>query len=93
MAQLAISTVHEDNDRVRVTEWLFAPGTETGNHVHELDYTVVPLLTGTLTIVSADGEAENSISYGVPYFRRAGAEHNVINRSRIAVSFMEIEIK
>jgi hypothetical protein len=44
-------------------------------------------------IVSADGETENNIVYGVPYFRRAGAEHNVVNRSNIAVAFMEIEIK
>ena len=93
MAQLAESKVFEDNDRVRITEWRFAPGTEPGNHVHELDYTVVPLLTGTLMIVSADGETENNIVYGVPYFRRAGAEHNVVNRSNIAAAFMEIEIK
>ena len=93
MAQFAESKVFEDNDRVRITEWRFAPGTETGNHVHELDYTVVPLLTGTLMIVSADGEAEKIFVYGVPYFRRAGAEHNVVNRSNIAVAFMEIEIK
>ena len=93
MTQLAKATVFEDNDRVRVTEWRFAPDTETGNHVHELDYTVVPLLTGTLIIVSADGESENNIVYGVPYFRQAGAEHNVVNRSDIAVAFMEIEIK
>ena len=93
MAQLAESKVFEDNDRVRITEWRFAPGTETGNHVRELDYTVVPLLTGTLMIVSADGETENNIVYGVPYFRHGGAEHNVVNRSNIAVAFMEIEIK
>ncbi|MFP6679164.1 MAG: cupin domain-containing protein [Dehalococcoidia bacterium] len=93
MAQLADANVYEDNDRVRVTKWIFAPGTETGNHVHELDYTVVPLLTGTLMVVTEDGETENSIAYGEPYFRKAGAEHNVVNRSNIAVAFMEIEIK
>ncbi len=93
MAQQADSRVFEDNDRVRVTKWIFAPGTETGNHLHELDYTVVPLLTGTLMIVSAGGETENNIVYGVPYFRRAGAEHNVVNRSNIPVAFMEIELK
>ena len=93
MAQLADANVYEDNDRVRVTKWIFAPGTETGNHVHELDYTVVPLLTGTLMVVTEDGERENRIAYGEPYFRKAGDEHNVVNRSNIAVAFMEIEIK
>jgi quercetin dioxygenase-like cupin family protein len=93
MAQLADSTVYEDNDRVRVTKWIFAPGTETGNHVHELDYTVVPLLTGTLTIMTDNGETENSITYGQPYFRQAGSEHNVANKTNIAVAFMEIEVK
>jgi quercetin dioxygenase-like cupin family protein len=93
MAQLADSTVYEDNDRVRVTKWIFAPGTETGNHVHEFDYTVVPLLTGTLTIMTDNGETENSITYGEPYFRQAGSEHNVVNKTNIAVAFMEIEVK
>ena len=93
MTEQAKSTVFEDNDRVRVTEWRFAPGTETGKHVHQLDYTVVPLSTGTLIVVSADGETENNIVHGRPYFRRAGAEHNVVNRSDQEITFMEIELK
>lgn len=40
----AIPTVQVDNDRVRVTEWRFAPGAETGEHIHEMDYVVVPSL-------------------------------------------------
>ena len=51
----ATSTIFEDNERVRITEWRFKPGEETGWHRHELDYTVVPLLTGTLTIVDRSG--------------------------------------
>ena len=43
-------TLQIDNDRVRVTEWRFAPGTETGWHTHEMDYVVVPLYDGTLRI-------------------------------------------
>lgn len=93
MAKQAKSTVFEDNDRVRVTEWRFAPGTETGQHLHRLDYTVVPLSTGTLIIVAADGESENNIVHGRPYFRRSGAEHNVVNRSDREIAFMEIEVK
>lgn len=90
----AKSTVFEDNDRVKLIEWRFAPGEETGWHKHELDYTVVPLATGVLTIVEKSGtELLNNIAIGIPYFRYAGAEHNVVNRSEIEVAFMEIEIK
>ncbi len=38
----AVATVQVDNERVRVTEWRFAPGAETGEHVHRMDYVVVP---------------------------------------------------
>tara|TARA_B100000949_G_C14244605_1_gene435210 strand:- start:1169 stop:1471 length:303 start_codon:yes stop_codon:yes gene_type:complete len=90
----ATSTIFEDNERVRITEWRFKPGEETGWHRHELDYTVVPLLTGTLTIVDRAGaESLNDITTGIPYFRYSGAEHNVINHSKIEIAFMEIEVK
>ena len=39
----ATSTVQMENERVIVTEWRFAPGAETGHHVHAHDYVVVPL--------------------------------------------------
>jgi len=90
----ATSTIYEDNERVRVTEWRFAPGEETGWHRHELDYTVVPIITGSLTIIDREGvETVNNIAMGVPYFRYSGAEHNVINQSLSEVAFIEIEIK
>ena len=82
-----------DNDRVRVTEWRFAPGTETGQHVHEMDYVVVPLISGTLVVSDDDGERDNKITAGVPYYRPSGAKHNVVNRSGKEVAFMEIELK
>jgi quercetin dioxygenase-like cupin family protein len=46
----AVATVQVDNERVRVTEWRFAPGAATGWHRHELDYVVVPMTTGRLRI-------------------------------------------
>ena len=82
-----------DNDNVRVTEWRFAPGTETGRHIHEMDYVVVPLITGALVVIDDEGERDNKITHGVPYFRKAGAKHNVVNRSGEEVAFMEIELK
>ena len=36
--------VQTDNDRVRVTLWSFEKGEETGFHVHEYDYVVVPII-------------------------------------------------
>ena len=35
-----------DDDRVRVTQWRFPPGPNTGRHRHAHDTVVVPLVTG-----------------------------------------------
>src|SRR5712692_5579871 len=71
----AVPTVQIDNDRVRVTEWRFAPGAATGWHRHEYDYTVVPMTTGPLAITGATGDTTASLVAGAPYFRQAGVEH------------------
>ena len=89
----AQSTLQIDNDRVRVTEWRFAPGTETGWHKHEMDYVVVPLYDGTLRIETADGVTEVELHHGVSYARVAGAEHNVISTTPSEFAFVEIELK
>ena len=88
----AVNTVTIDNDSVRVTEWRFAPGAATGQHRHQRDYVVVPMTTGKLRLVSADGEVLNDLTRGVPYFRRAGAEHNVFNANDFEFVFIEIEL-
>lgn len=90
----AVPTVQVDNARVRVTEWRFAPGAETGEHVHEFDYVVVPGATGRLKLVSAQGEETFAeLKHGVSYFSNAGVHHNVINANDFGFSFVEIEIK
>lgn len=90
----AVPTVTIDNDRVRVTEWRFAPGTATGPHRHEYDYVVVPMTTGPLAIVAPDGtESPASLVTGQPYFRRAGVEHDVRNPNPSEFVFIEIELK
>jgi quercetin dioxygenase-like cupin family protein len=90
----AVPTVQIDNDRTRVTRWDFAPGAETGEHVHEFDYCVVPLLDGELTIVAPDGsQTVASMSAGGSYFRQRGVHHNVINSNSFDYSFVEIEYK
>ena len=83
-----------DNDRVRVTEWKFIPDAETGYHRHEFDYVIVPLADGVLKIIDPEGkESFSQLSKGVPYFRPAGVEHNVLNASGTDYSFIEIEIR
>lgn len=86
-------TVQIDNDRVRVTEWRFAPGTETGWHVHEMDYIVVPLYDGTLHIESESGATDVELHHGVSYARQAGVAHNVISNNQSEFAFVEIELK
>ena len=89
----ATSTAQEDNDRVRVTEWRFPPGTATGWHRHEYDYVVVPMTTGPLLIRNAEGESTAQLTAGASYFRRAGVEHDVINPGPSDFVFVEIELK
>ena len=90
----ATATIQIDNDRVRVTEWRFAPGAETGLHVHEMDYVVVPSGNGRLKIVDSGGnESFADLKHGVSYFRNAGVHHNVINANDYDLAFVEIELK
>lgn len=89
----AQATIQEDNDRVRVTEWRFAPGAATGWHRHEYDYVVVPMTTGRLLLKSPSGEHDAELTAGVSYFRRAGIEHDVVNASGGEFVFIEIELK
>jgi quercetin dioxygenase-like cupin family protein len=90
----AVPTVQVDNDRVRVTEWRFAPGAETGFHTHQMDYVVVPGADGRLKLVAGDGaESLAELKRGVSYFRKVGVHHNVINANDYEFSFVEIELK
>ena len=90
----AVPTVQVDNERVRVTEWRFAPGAETGEHVHQMDYVVVPLGDGRLKLVSPAGEESFAdLKRGVSYARKAGVHHNVINANDFEYAFVEIELK
>jgi quercetin dioxygenase-like cupin family protein len=81
------------NERVIVTEWRFAPGADTGYHVHAHDYVVVPLTSGTLRLEDAAGAGEAVLVAGVSYARRAGVAHNVINVNSHEFRFVEVELK
>ena len=83
-----------DNERVRVTVWSFDVGESTGRHVHGLDYVVVPVTGGRFRVTSPSGEVSAMTQeLGVPYFRSAGAEHDVTNDSDGKAVFVEIELK
>lgn len=90
----AVGTTQIDNSRTRVTEWRFQPGAETGEHVHEYDYVVVPALDGLLKIIAPDGsESLAELKQGISYFRKKGVHHNVINANDFEFSFIEVEFK
>jgi len=90
----AVPDQQADNGRTRVTRWSFAPGAETGFHVHEMDYVVVPLLDGQLQLVSPEGDVSFAdLKAGQSYFREAGVHHNVINPNEYEFAFVEIEFK
>jgi quercetin dioxygenase-like cupin family protein len=85
--------VHIDNERVTVTELRFQQDDATGWHRHEHDYVIVPLLDGKLRIETRNGSAFSEMKKGLPYFRHAGVEHDVISINEGEYAFIEIEIK
>ena len=82
-----------ETDRAIVTEWRFAPGAETGHHVHVHDYVVVPLTTGTLRLEEPEGVRDVQLQAGISYARPKGVAHNVINTNAYEFRFVEIELK
>lgn len=89
----AVPAVQLETERVKVTEWRFAPGAATGWHRHEYDYVVVPMTTGRLLLKEPDGERHAPLTAGVSYTRQAGVEHDVINANDFEFVFIEIEMK
>jgi quercetin dioxygenase-like cupin family protein len=85
--------IQVDNPRVIVTEWRFAPGAETGFHVHAHDYVVVPLTTGVLRLDEEGGSRTASLEAGISYARPAGVAHNVVNANDFEFRFVEVELK
>ena len=89
----ATPMVRLDDGRVVATEWQFTSGAETGWHIHGHDYVIVPLTDGTLLLEEpGDVTREASLKQHVPYARRAGVEHNVVNAGNGDLSFLEVEI-
>jgi quercetin dioxygenase-like cupin family protein len=82
-----------ETDRVIVTEWRFEPHAETGYHVHQYDYIVVPLTTGTLRLEEPEGVRDVQLQAGASYARPKGVAHNVINANAHEFRFVEIELR
>lgn len=82
-----------ENEQVKVSEWRFRTGAATGYHRHEHDYVVVPLHTGSLTMLSATGDrTQAALTLGAPYYRDAGVEHDVLYEGEGEFAFIEIEL-
>ena len=58
-----------------------------------MDYLVVPLTDGALELVGGDGARSRAerFRHGVPYFRSAGVEHDVVNANAYEFAFLEVE--
>jgi beta-alanine degradation protein BauB len=88
----AEAIVQIENDRVKVTEWRFAPAAETGHHVHQHDYVVVPLTNGALRLEEPAGVRTAELLMGVAYAREKGVAHNVVNVNDYEFRFLEVEL-
>jgi beta-alanine degradation protein BauB len=89
----AVATLQVTNDRVIVTEWRFAPGSETGWHIHGHDYVVVPQTDGQLLLETRTGNRPAELHAGSSYAGLKGVEHNVVNAGDHEVVFVEVEIR
>ncbi len=90
----AASKILVETDRVRVTRYDFAPGAETGWHVHGHDYVITTLTPCVLVLEEpGGGTREVVLEAGIAYSRDAGVEHNVINGSDGPIAFVETELK
>ena len=90
----AKANIQIDNERVRVTEYSFGKNEETGFHVHQWDYVIIPQTDGLLLLINDnDVETTATLVKGQPYYREAGVSHNVINNGKEKLVFIEIEIK
>ncbi len=87
------SELQLENDRFRVTKWTINPGGAIPMHRHDYEYVVVPLVTDTMYVVTADGdEIAAELVVGQSYSRPAGSEHTVENRGdRDSIVFVEVE--
>jgi hypothetical protein len=69
----AKSEVQVDTPEVRVTEWRLVPGSATGHHIHQMDYVIVPVTAGEMTIVAPGGSVRRrNLGLVNPTFEKRG---------------------
>ena len=83
-----------EDDKTKITSWKFAPGSQTGWHLHNFDYVTIQKSGGRLKLESEDGEIkyidyENNRTAGYS----APIKHNATNVSEEEVRVIEIEYK
>ena len=61
-ATLARHSLLLEDDRTRITQWVFAPGDQTGWHHHTHDYVTVQQSGGALLLQGAEG-SEKRVDY------------------------------
>ena len=93
MCKAATVEIIEDSERVRIVRYTMEPGTETGWHTHALDYVIVPYDDCRVHVESRTATVEAEMKRAAPYFRKAGAEHNVKSAMDHPFAFLEIELK
>ncbi|MBN9612910.1 MAG: cupin domain-containing protein [Actinobacteria bacterium] len=89
----SVGELQLENEHFRVTKWTIEPGGAIPMHRHDHEYVVIPLVTATMHVATAEGdELVAELITGQSYTRPAGSEHRVENRgAEAAVVFVEVE--
>lgn len=69
------------------------PDTRIGHYVNPMDFLVVALSSGELTIATGEEDIAFPLEAGVTVFGNTGDAYDVLNRGDAEVRFLEIEIK
>jgi mannose-6-phosphate isomerase-like protein (cupin superfamily) len=82
-----------ENDRVRVRDVTFPPGS-SGMHTHELAHVGVVIQGGTLVFKYPDGKSETAkLEPGGVGYRAANVSHEPVNTGTTPVRVIEVELK
>jgi mannose-6-phosphate isomerase-like protein (cupin superfamily) len=93
-ATASSSKIVLENARVRVKEAVFAPGTTSPMHTHDLAHVGVVISGGTLVFKYPDGKSETlDLPTGGVGFRDANVTHEPTNPGKTPVRVIEVELK
>jgi quercetin dioxygenase-like cupin family protein len=89
----AKATLLVETERVRVTRFDFAPGDQTGWHVHGHDYVITAITDCHMRLDEPGGGVrEVTVPAGAAYARPQGVQHNVTNAGPAPMAFVEVEL-